>query len=248
MQHLLTNYQDRTDCLVTFPMNDGTIMRVDLRSYTEWTAFWSGRYDDEELKWIASQLGDRPVILDVGANIGFYSVSLGVIARRRSGRVYSFEPVPSNFDRLSWLIEQNQLTEVVTAYRIALGCRDEEVTLYLDTDDAETENAVAKPCRLNGRECTASMTSLDSFVNEHPISACSAIKVDVEGGELAFLQGARAFIANHRPLLFVELNHYWMGRFGWTEAELMSELAPCGYYVLRKTGKNGIFNVALAAR
>lgn len=247
LQHLLTNYQDQDDCLVTFSMNNRTVMRVDLRSYTERTAFWSGCYDEEELNWITHQLGDRPVILDVGANIGFYSVPLGMAARRLGGRVYSFEPVPSNFERLTWLIEQNQLSDVVTAYRIALGSRDEEITLYLDTVDAETENAVAKPCRLNGRKCAASMTSLDSFVKEHPISACRAIKVDVEGGEFAFLQGARAFIAQHRPLLFVELNHYWMQQFGWSEADLMSELAPYGYRLARKTGKNEIFNVALAA-
>ena len=80
-------------------MRDGTAMRLDLRSQTEWWAFYSGHYDDAAinlLRNLLSQVGGN--FLDVGANIGMCGIR--VVAGLASRHSLCFEPMPKNAARI----------------------------------------------------------------------------------------------------------------------------------------------------
>src|SRR4051794_32856271 len=77
IQRLTTDPSQMADCLATFRMKNGALMRVDLRSYTERSSFWTGRYDNDIIARIGGCLRLGSVAFDVGANIGFYSIPLG---------------------------------------------------------------------------------------------------------------------------------------------------------------------------
>jgi hypothetical protein len=56
-------------------MREGTRMRIDLRSQTEWYEFYSGRYDDAAIMLIQKLLSQVNVdFLSVGGNVGLYAV------------------------------------------------------------------------------------------------------------------------------------------------------------------------------
>jgi hypothetical protein len=73
------------------------------------------------------------------------------------------------------------------------------------------------------------VTTLDAFVSESKIEKIDIIKVDIEGSEIAFLEGARQTIADFRPRLMIEVNHGALKRFGKTAADLIGLLGSLRY-------------------
>jgi FkbM family methyltransferase len=197
-------------------MKDGSLLFLDARSSTEATAYWSGRYDTELIERLSGCLEPGSVVLDVGANVGFYAVPLGRSLAAAGGRLYAFEPIPSNFRRLQAVIQLNGLAETVSAFCLALGERDQEGQFWLDDrDPAGTGNAVLVQEAVGDQlvaNTTARMVPLDAVAREEGIERCDLIKVDIEGAELMFLRGAQDLIRGTRPLLYGEFSGYWMRR------------------------------------
>ncbi len=104
------------DALRTVRMKDGSLMIWELRDITERRAAWLGMYDDFIRQAIVARLAPGAVILDVGANVGAWTIPL---ARQigTSGTVCAFEPVPANLRRLEQAIALNALPNVEIADR-----------------------------------------------------------------------------------------------------------------------------------
>jgi FkbM family methyltransferase len=220
-------------------MRDNTFMRVDVRSYLEKIAFWTGEYETKNVFKIAGCLRGGSVVIDVGANVGFYSIPLGKRLSKLDGALYAVEPVPSNYSRLVDNISLNNLGGVVRPLNVALGETEGVVELSLveENDCASTGNAVMSRDRLHGRATTsARMATLDGIAAESGISSCDFIKVDIEGGEYAFLKGGRGFLERFRPVVLLELNSYWMGEFGWSFSDLHQFATSVGYSCRRQSG------------
>lgn len=212
--------------LKTVPLADGTRMLLDVRSEMQQGAFWTGEYDHDILRRLRAMLRPGSVVLDVGANVGFYSVALGHRLRQLGGgAVYAFEPVRANYDRLTQNVALNGLQEVVRTHRLALGDSTGEIEMYTGWEGMEpTANAVMLSSGVpafiqenwpeNRRVETASCRPLDELAVEQGIAGCRLVKLDIEGAEVLFLRGASAFIQRHRPVVFGEFNAVWMQQFG----------------------------------
>jgi hypothetical protein len=97
--------------IVTANMRDNTRLLVDLRSNTEYRAFFTGEYDSDLTEILSSLLKPDDYFLDIGANIGFYSVLIGAKIRAMGGggKVIAFEPFEGNFKRLIDSLNINNL-------------------------------------------------------------------------------------------------------------------------------------------
>jgi len=240
-QKALTNYNKVNECLVTFKMKKGSLMRVDLRSYTEKGAFWTGTFDSHIVLRLASCLRVGSVALDVGANIGFWSIPLGRRLLELQGKLFSLEPVPSNYARLVENISLNGLGGIVKPLNVALGEKEGFVELSMGSEDyiAITGNAVVIGGRVCGKAtASARMAKLDDIAVEQSIAVCDLIKVDIEGGEYGFLKGGQSFLERIRPLVYLELNYYWMEQFGWSLNDLNQFASSIGYSVYREIKGN----------
>jgi FkbM family methyltransferase len=217
-------------------------MKVDLRSITEWWSFYSGEYDELELlPSISRFLKHDSTILDVGANIGFWTVPLARALRKVGGRCYAFEPIPSNFERLEENVARNELKDLVCPVPIALGEKNDEITMMLDTcHGASTGNAARVPSAeydAGQREhspVSVKVRQLDDLaaelgLDQHP---CTFIKVDIEGNEPHFLRGAAGFIHRHMPAIMVEINRIWLARNGLSIDDYFQVLSPDRYSTL----------------
>lgn len=213
-------------------MKDGSMLRLDLGSPTERPSVWTGRYEPALLASLLDLVRQGWHVLDVGANIGFYTVPLGRRLRELGGRLYAFEPVAANAERLRENVSLNGLEGTVRVLRLALGERTGTVELRLE-DGAATGNAVAFPPGESGRpDDIAPLDTLDAVAEREGIPACHLLKLDVEGHELAVLRGGRGLLAEHRPLVLAELNAHWMARFGWSVGDLET-FALAHAYLLR---------------
>ena len=132
-------------------------------------------------------------VIDVGAQLGYVTAHM---ARQvgPSGRVHSFEPDPTAVERLRASVEANAFTWV-SIFPMAASDRDEELTLNVTTQLGwstaieGTHYHDTTPIRVRG-------TRIDALLDAARIARPVAfVKIDVEGFEVAVLDGMQALIA-----------------------------------------------------
>jgi FkbM family methyltransferase len=158
-----------------------------------------GRWRKGEPEWhLLDHLVDPArAAIDVGANVGLYAGRLAQLCPR----VHAFEPIPWLADALAAKLPDN-----VRLHRIALSDQPGTAELRIPFRADVEEHGLATledNNRLEGediRRVACTLARLEDVVTE-PVGF---IKIDVEGHELAVLNGARRILREHRPVLLVE--------------------------------------------
>ena len=146
-------------------------------------------------------------VLDVGANIGVYSVYLAGLVGE-SGHVHAIEPIPDTFDVLQYIAGKQDWPHI-TPYNYAISDTAGTVAMEVPNSDDGTPNyyranLTSAPQTDSGRMVTNIQAfPLDDLFAELPITF---IKCDVEGHELACIRGARALISHAKPAWFIEVS------------------------------------------
>jgi FkbM family methyltransferase len=135
---------------------------------------------------------EKPVVFDVGANVGFFATQLAQMLARQALEVYAFEPVPTTFAKLVQSVQHLDRRPVHLSF-------SDRNSLYAQVA------ACGRPRTGDALAHAPGMTLDDfhSFVGVLP----ALIKIDVEGSEIAVLRGARRLLARaDRPALLFEYN------------------------------------------
>lgn len=208
-------------------------MRLRLSEHMQRRIFWMGYYSTDIVALLKRVLRPEMVVIDVGANIG----EITLVAAQRvgsTGRVIAFEPVNVIADRLAEHVRINDLRQV-TIVREALGkARRDRMPIYAscgqDVSD-ENEGLASLYGEGGGQEPIeyVSITTLDDTSASLCLSRVDLIKIDVEGGELACLQGAESMLRRFRPMLIVEVQAFSARQAGWDVNELFEYLHGFGY-------------------
>lgn len=167
--------------------------------------------------------------VDVGASTGWFTCQVALAGHP----VHAFEPEPAVRARLLQNIALNGVGARVRVYGLAASRRRGRATLWRNpavplTSGASIEVATcARPVPVEVETDT-----LENRLSPPDSRPVSVIKIDVEGHELAVLDGARGLIRRWRPHLVLEAN---TDRH---EADLRGWLAPLGYRVDNADGRN----------
>ncbi|MDK4537114.1 FkbM family methyltransferase [Kingella kingae] len=155
---------------------------------------------------------EKPVFVDIGANLGAISVPIAQFLQPRGGQVHSIEAQRAVFYQLCGNIFANNVSQNCFAYHTALGDYDGEISIpVLDTNNTANVGALSldKEIRANQGEWDESqfqsyemikITTLDQL----DLPLASMIKMDVEGMELEVLRGGGGWIQKSQfpPILF----------------------------------------------
>jgi len=171
---------------------------------------------------ILSILRKDSVFLDVGANIGYFSVLSA--SKITQGKIFAFEPVPKTLSYLRRNIILNQLSARVYPQGAAVGNKDGFVFV---TTNMHGRNRITPFRKKNCMKVRA--LTLDTFCREMNIQRVELIKADVEGAELLVLKGGEKLISRNKPFLVLEAQENWMRRFGSNPQELFGFLHKQGY-------------------
>jgi FkbM family methyltransferase len=180
-----------------------------------------GLSDYSELLFLAHLARASDVFIDIGGNVGMYSIWVSKITGARS---VVFEPVPSTFALLEKNIRLNNLSEKIIAKRLAIG--NESGFALMTTNLGGRDHIVS-----DGETChlvKVPVASLDQLVTDlDPV----AIKIDVEGFELLVLKGARDILC--KPSLcaiIIEMQNWTLHNFGSDEADIRNLLESIGFF------------------
>jgi FkbM family methyltransferase len=170
-----------------------------------WEYFWRGPdgYEADSLTLWAGWCRSPGVVLDIGG----YSGVMAIIAARANpaNTVHLFEPMARTVERASINIKLNRLQGQVTLHACAASdsAGAVQINTYRDADFPGTGNSIyAKP----GKDVIDRVDVRSARVDDVlPEIVPTAIKIDVEGHELACLHGMAATIARARPRIIIEV-------------------------------------------
>jgi len=208
--------------VVRVQMPDGNSFKLASlgRNYLSFELFWRGTGYYEPITTLLMRELVQPgdTFIDVGANIGFYSLVLS--ASRPRIRVIAFEPNPRNFAMLADNADVNGFASI-TCEALAMSDTEGLATLYLSASDM----SASLRCDFDSHPAdTAEVrtATLDDYLARDTIQGRLTVKVDVEGHEESFFRGAGHTLASLQPDIITEvaLNY---------SAESVAMLRQAGY-------------------
>lgn len=177
----------------------GFRLRLDLRESLQ-RDFLFGLYDRRELDLVREHLGDGDFV-DVGAHVGLYTVAAALHGR---GQVLAFEPNPSARAQLEGNVALNQRANVLVVPK-AVGDAPGAALLHVPRTPDPSFSSLAPGRFAEGEPIDIEVTTVDAEVDAAGLRP-SVVKIDVEGGELAVVEGMRRTLGRDRPVLLVEVN------------------------------------------
>ena len=182
-------------------------------------------HEETELKFCSDALPPGGVLIDVGANVGVYSVNLAY--RRHDIFCVAFEPVSASFEWLRGNVRRNGLESRVQTICKAVG-RSGGGHGRITDGQFSGNHLIPAGGIARGTQATE-IVSLDEWAATAGPPKVSLIKIDVEGAEFDAIIGARGLITRDKPILMVEVFAEHAQRFGRSAADVYDIFRELNY-------------------
>jgi len=186
-------------------------------------------YEDQyahQLFWKTLRTGHQ--VADLGAHNGYYTL----LAARQigaAGRIFAFEPDPTNYDSLVRNIRLNGYENVVTAEQKCVGDKSEMVTLTVVEEGSRSASLHMHPGMHVKKQYAVECVALDDYM---PTATLDVVKMDVEGNELSALRGMQSVLARSQQIkVFAELHPTMLAGQGVTAEEYVSAFEKLGFHL-----------------
>ena len=190
-----------------------------------------GVFEPVTTRLVQDLVGPGMHVLDVGANIGYYTLLLARAVGPR-GRVWAVEPTSAFRKDLAWHVERNGFADRVVIVPIGLSDQTGQRTIAIDDVSATLHwPAEAEPPRTE----KIGLRPLDELGAELGIERLDFVKVDVDGHEPHFLRGAERMLRRCHPPMVMELAQHCLHVAGSDVREVARLLSMIGYLICDET-------------
>lgn len=190
---------------IRLTMADGVTVAVpdSLTSMTNYVLQEQGDYFEDEIKFLRKLIQPGQVVVDVGANLGVYTLSLAKCVGD-SGRVVAFEPAPHTALLLRASIEANGYSNV-DVEECALS--DTLGELRFAIENSSELNRVLEPGESSDNAIVVKVSTLDHIQLAHQLHDVYFLKLDAEGQEESIIKGGERLLRNQSPIVMMEIAH-----------------------------------------
>lgn len=181
----------------------------------------TGTYEPVTTKLFLENIKAGDVILDIGANNGYYSL-LAANKAGNNGSVFAFEPDENNIKLLKKNIVLNKITNIKVE---EVAVADKNGSIQFSSNSIHTgKSTIVVDEKVNSK--TVRGITLDSFIKNKKINV---IIMDIEGAELLALKGAKKTVLKNDLTLFFEYNPKSIKSFGYKPNELIKYIYELGF-------------------
>ncbi len=173
-------------------------------------------------------LGRGDVLYDIGANLGFFSLLGAHLTGLDEGRVFAFEAAPDNAEAIRRNAALNGISNVTVINR-AVAASSGRGRLQVVDDQSWSKLIEYGEHPFTERVIEVELVAIDDLVGPGQLPPPTVVKIDVEGAEIAVLEGMRETIERHRPAIICELHD--------THAEFAELMHGHGYRLINLEGK-----------
>lgn len=163
--------------------------------------------DFYEIDYLVSKLPVEPVIIDIGANAGFFNILL--FSKIKKARVFAYEPMPSNIIFFKETIAANPIMQSILLYQMAVtGLPKDRIELFtFDTEDNTVVSSVFSGFnKLNKKQISVPAQSLTSIIEENKLDKIDLLKLDCEGSEYDIIYNTEPFILKKVRMMVIEVH------------------------------------------
>ncbi len=195
--------------------------------------------DFYDFKSLLKLLPAKPVVLDIGANVGYFTFQL--LAARPQARVLAFEPMQKNIDLFVHNIGLNPVIKnsIQLNKQAVTGNNEGTIEIFFDGENGNSVIAsVYKEFAVeNTRSEIVDAVSLKSILLANQLAKIDLLKLDCEGSEYSILYNSPAEVFNGIHTIIIEVHP--MDEETKNEQYLTSFLTTLGYSVTAHPGENG---------
>jgi FkbM family methyltransferase len=155
---------------------------------------WLGSYELDKRLLLEKTIPEGSVVFDLGAHVGFYTLLSSVLVGPK-GRVFAFEPMPTNLFYLKEHLSVNRITNVTV---IEAAVSDSSGVTYFEEGSSSFQGRISSQGKLQVKT-----VGLDELIARGEIPTPDYIKIDVEGAEMQVFSGAKSMLANAHPTIFL---------------------------------------------
>jgi FkbM family methyltransferase len=188
-------------------------------------------FEINDLHKVMQLIRPGDICLDIGSNIGVYALFMAK-ACSPSGKVYAFEACPPIYEQLAQNASLNPGLPVVHVHK-AIARSKGVLPFYAPIDEnSGSGSTIAMPHLTEGNKPVISVKSIDidTFLRENNIDFVQLVKIDIEGGEKGFIEGAKKSLSNHVfSHILIEFNEITSKAGGLGFEELILSLTSHGY-------------------
>jgi FkbM family methyltransferase len=174
-------------------------MLVDSRQPAERWLLYSGNYQPALTAILKQHTPPGGCCLDVGANLGFYTIQFGDWVGS-AGRVVAFEANPALVDRVEHNVRLNGFAHV-SVVSAAVYDQPGEMAFFISSSPGKSSTHLIDHAV---KQLTVPAITLDGYLSEHPLPRLDVIKMDIEGSDCHALLGAVDTLTRFRPLVVFE--------------------------------------------
>ncbi|MDQ3798375.1 MAG: FkbM family methyltransferase [Acidobacteriota bacterium] len=169
--------------------------------------------------------GKNRTVIDIGANLGMICIAL--LRENFFEKAIAFEPSPRNFRLLEKNVRQNDLSDKIECFSLALSSENKKIEFEID----ETNSGDSRVRKTAGdgemkehkrRIVPVEAKTFDAFLRENNRIEPGEIDlfwIDIQGHEGHFFKGAREFFQKHKIPVINEFWGYGILRSGITREE-----------------------------
>jgi FkbM family methyltransferase len=204
--------------------NDKRIIGIEIINFNS--------FEKEELEFVTKLVTKGSIVLDIGANVGWYSLNLS--KQFEDLRIFAFEPVPKTFNYLNSNLSINH-SKGINTFNLGFSNEEKNIDIYLNPDCSGNSSLANLSGNALVEKVNCKFTTVDLFVKKNNLNI-DFIKCDVEGAELLVFQGAIEVLQKDRPIVFTEMLRKWSAKFDYHPNDIIKLFKNISYncYSLRE--------------
>lgn len=193
----------------------GSRLILDLQTEKD---YWLGTYEAALQQALRDLVKPGMIAYDVGAGIGYITLMLAKVVGE-GGRIFAFEALPSNLERLRENVCMNEMQNSVMIIPGAIMDHEGRAQFLVGpsggmgkVSGSTGRQDVHYPTTIDVRAFT-----LDGFIYEAGNPTPDVMKMDIEGGEILAIPGMRRLLREAKPLIFLELHGPEAAAIAWRD-------------------------------
>ena len=209
--------------------------------------FLTGMFEPNEFVWLERTLKPGMVMIDVGANMGLYTL-FAARCVGQSGSILAVEPSSREFQRLQMNMRLNRLANIHAVQAAAYNHAGEA-----DLRVAAVQNAGHNTLGQFGYEGVDTarfervhLICLDDLIHQSNLLRVDVVKIDTEGAERFVLEGAQATIQRFHPLFLIELSDRMLQHQSSDTAQIVAFFKQHGYTLYEFSGDSELLRPLLS--
>lgn len=157
---------------------------------------------------VVSQLPQKPVIIDIGANAVFFDVL--ILSKVKDAKIFAYEPIPRNIQQIKTTLEANAaIKNNVNIYQLAVtGRASDKIDLFIESED---ENSVIASIfsdfnKSNANKISVDTITLTDIILKNDLAEIDILKVDCEGSEYDIFYNTDPALIRRAKMILLEVH------------------------------------------